>query len=154
MVANTVARVPRATSESINRQIEADIADSVRWHARHPDRIDSRLRQLDQEWDIERTLEANAATLAFTGTVLGAFFDRRWLAVPVVATAFLFQQFRGGAHLSPFSGAGGSERLGRLKPNGMPSKLCAATSVQSDPDRTTGTRKRATLFKRLGSRRR
>ena len=91
MVATTVTRAPRATGEASNRQIEADIADSVRWHASHADRIDNRLRQLDEEWDIERTLEANAATLAFTGTVLGALADRRWLAVPVVVTAFLFQ---------------------------------------------------------------
>src|SRR4051794_4391924 len=39
----------------------------------------------------ERTLEANAATLAFTGTMLGATADRRWLAVPAIVTVFLFQ---------------------------------------------------------------
>ena len=134
-----------------HRQNGADIADSVQCH---PDQIDSRLRQLDEEWDIERTLEANAATLAFTGIVLGALADRRWLAVPVVVTAFLFQHaVKGWCPPLPLLRAGGSERLGRLKPSGMPSRRYAATSVQLDPDPTTGTRKQATPSKRLGSRR-
>ena len=40
---------------------------------------------------MERTLEANAATLAFTGAVLAATVDRRWVALPMVVTAVLFQ---------------------------------------------------------------
>ncbi len=91
MVASTVDRVPRHTSQDINRQIEMQIAESVRWHAVHPEGIDRRLHELDQEWDIERTLEANASTLAFTGVMLGATVDKRWLVLPALVTAFLFQ---------------------------------------------------------------
>ncbi|WP_445503783.1 hypothetical protein [Microvirga sp. G4-2] len=91
MVASTVGRVPRHTSASINREMMRGIAESVRWHAAHPEGIDSRLRELDREWDVERMLEANASTLAFTGTVLGATVDKRWLALPALVTAFLFQ---------------------------------------------------------------
>lgn len=91
MVPSTVERVPRHTSQSVNREIENQIAESVRWHAAHPERIDRRLRELDEEWDTERTLEANAATLSFAGVVLGATVDKRWLALPALVTAFLFQ---------------------------------------------------------------
>jgi hypothetical protein len=91
MFRRTAERVTRSTGDAVNYAIEADIDDSVRWHAQHPERISSRLRELDAEWDIERTLEANASTLAFTGVVLGTAVDRRWLAVPAVVTAFLFQ---------------------------------------------------------------
>jgi hypothetical protein len=91
MVASTVDRVPRHTEPDVNRSIEMAVAESVRWHAAHPDKIDRRLRELDAEWDIERTLEANASTLAFTGVLLGAFVDKRWLALPAAVTAFLFQ---------------------------------------------------------------
>ena len=59
MVASTVGRVREHTSREVNRQIEAQIEESVRWHADHPGAIDHRLRELDVEWDIERTLEAN-----------------------------------------------------------------------------------------------
>ncbi|WP_046862916.1 hypothetical protein [Microvirga massiliensis] len=91
MVASTVNRVSQQTSQEVNRRIEAHLADSVRWHASHPERIDHRLRELDQEWDIERTLEANASTLAFTGMALAAAIDKRWLILPALVTAFLFQ---------------------------------------------------------------
>ena len=56
-----------------------------------PEAITRRLEELDREWDTERTLEANAATLAFTGSVLAATVDRRWAVLPMVVTAFLFQ---------------------------------------------------------------
>jgi hypothetical protein len=91
MLPNTSERVPAHSPSSANRRIEDDIAESVRWHAEHPDHIDRRLRQLDAEWDIERTLEANAATLALTGTLLGIFVDRRFLAIPIVVSGFLLQ---------------------------------------------------------------
>ena len=35
--------------------------------------------------------KANAATIALTGTLLGIFVDRRFLALPVAVTAFLLQ---------------------------------------------------------------
>ena len=88
---NTAKRVRAVSPSSANRRIEQDIAASVDWHAQHPDHIDRRLRELDEEWDIERTLEANAAALALTGTLLGIFLDRRFLAAPVVVTGFLLQ---------------------------------------------------------------
>jgi hypothetical protein len=91
MVASTIDRVPAHTNEAVNRRIDLDIARSVRWHAAHPERIGDRLRELDDEWDIERTLEANASSLAFTGVLLGWFVDKRWLALPAFVTAFLFQ---------------------------------------------------------------
>src|SRR3954452_7891382 len=91
MLPNTPDREPLHTSAAVNRRIQQDALGSVRWHARHPERIDERLRELDAEWDIERTLEANAATLALTGTLLGIFVDRRFLALPLAVTAFLLQ---------------------------------------------------------------
>src|SRR3954464_14221762 len=91
MLPTTPGRVPAHTSETVNWRIQQDTANSVRWHARHLERIEDRLRELDEEWDIERTLEANAATIALTGTLLGIFVDRRFLALPVAVTAFLLQ---------------------------------------------------------------
>jgi hypothetical protein len=48
-------------------------------------------RELEEEWDIERAIEANASVLAFAGVALGATADRRWLILPAMVTAFLFQ---------------------------------------------------------------
>ena len=81
MVPGTAQRVSLHTNARDNRRIAAELDASVRWHAEHPQVIGRRLRELDAEWDVERTLEANAATLALTGTVLGMTTDRRWLAL-------------------------------------------------------------------------
>lgn len=53
--------------------------------------IDARIKELDREWDVERVLQLNAATLALTGTLLSAFVSRRWLVLPGIVTAFLAQ---------------------------------------------------------------
>lgn len=53
--------------------------------------MDRRLRELDRQWDLERTLKTNAAALASAGIPLGAFVDRRFLMLPAAVTAFLLQ---------------------------------------------------------------
>jgi hypothetical protein len=63
----------------------------VRKVAKDPAKIHRRLRELDEEWDIERVLETNASALAFVGAALGASVDRRWLLIPIVVGGFLFQ---------------------------------------------------------------
>jgi hypothetical protein len=57
----------------------------------NPDAIDARLATLRREWDVERTLEANAAAVALAGTVLGLARDRRFLALPALVGGFLLQ---------------------------------------------------------------
>lgn len=91
MTSSVTDRVTEHTPEGVNQEIRRDIDNNIRHYAANPDEIEGRLAELDREWDIERTLEANASTLAFCGTVLGATVDRRWLALPALVTAFLFQ---------------------------------------------------------------
>lgn len=88
---STAARVPAHTASEVNRRIRHATEDRIAYFAEHPDEIGERLDELDREWDIERTIEANASTLAFTGVTLGATLDKRWLALPALVTAFLFQ---------------------------------------------------------------
>ena len=91
MLPSTVERVPAHTSDAINRRIQQETAARVAYHARNPAEIDERLGELEREWDIERTLEANAATLAFTGVLLSAARGRTWLVLPALVTGFLLQ---------------------------------------------------------------
>jgi hypothetical protein len=88
---STRARVPAHTSKEANLSIQEAIESSVRYHDRHRDEIPVRLRQLDEEWDIERAIETNASALAFAGIALSVTSDRRWLIMPALVTAFLFQ---------------------------------------------------------------
>ena len=56
-----------------------------------PAAIERRLQELDHEWDIERAIEANAASIGLAGLALGVFVDRRFLALPAAVCAFLLQ---------------------------------------------------------------
>ena len=87
----TIERVPQATEEEVNRRIQRQTRARVRACAIEPGFIDGRLRALDAEWDIERVLETNASIAAFAGVALGVTVDRRWLVLPALVTAFLFQ---------------------------------------------------------------
>jgi len=91
MLPSTTSRVERNTSEPVNQQIRQRAEDNVVYFAEHPHEIEQRLHELDHEWDIERTLEANAATLGLAGVTLGATLDKRWLLLPAAVTGFLLQ---------------------------------------------------------------
>lgn len=88
---STKDRVPAHTAEHINARIQREIASRVHYFAAHPDEIPGRMLELDQEWDIERAIEANASALAFAGVAMAARGDRRWLVLPALVTGFLFQ---------------------------------------------------------------
>lgn len=92
MLPSTVERVPRHSperaNEAIRRRTEAGVAATA---AAGPDAVRRRLAELDREWDIERTLEANAATASLIGLTLGATVDRKWFIFPAVVAGFLLQ---------------------------------------------------------------
>jgi hypothetical protein len=92
MLPSTVARVPEHTAEHVNERIRRETEERVaRIAAAGPETIARRLRELDEEWDIERTLEANAATISATGAALALLVDRRFALVPLVVGSFLLQ---------------------------------------------------------------
>lgn len=91
MMQSTRDRVPAHTSTEINRQIQQEMAGRVRYYDEHRSEIAQRLAVLDQEWDIERAIEANASVLALVGTLMASRGDRRWLVLPALVTTFLFQ---------------------------------------------------------------
>ena len=84
-------RVPAHTPDAVNRRLRRQVAERVDYFAKHKSEIPHRLSELDREWDIERTIELNASTIAFAGIVLGATVDKRWLVLPALVTGFLFQ---------------------------------------------------------------
>src|SRR6266480_4125556 len=89
MLPSTTARVPLHTPDRYNQAIRRQTAESVA-HA-GPEAIERRLQELDEEWDIERCLEANASSICLAGIGLGAFVDRRLLILPALVGGFLLQ---------------------------------------------------------------
>lgn len=84
-------RVEENTVARINEARQREIDESLRFHAIRRDRIAPRLAELDREWDIERVIEAHAASVALTGLGLAAFVDRRFMAIPFAVAGFLLQ---------------------------------------------------------------
>ncbi|MFP5406645.1 MAG: hypothetical protein ACLGHY_10025 [Gammaproteobacteria bacterium] len=90
MASSTADRVARNTPEEINQRIRNATEMNVVWAAQEgPAGIDRRLRELDQEWDIERCLETGAASLTVLGVAMGTNGDRKWLLLPAVVGGFL-----------------------------------------------------------------
>jgi hypothetical protein len=81
-----------ATDPAINEDIDHSIEASVRYFAQRPrEELDGRIAELQDEWDIERWLETNAAALSLAGLTLGILGRRVWLGLPVVVSSFLLQ---------------------------------------------------------------
>lgn len=85
-------RVPAHTPMAINRRIRRKTEENIAFYGSAGNKaITLRLDQLDREWDIERALEANAASVGLLGLALGTFVDRKWFALPAVVSGFLLQ---------------------------------------------------------------
>jgi hypothetical protein len=92
MIPSTAGRVARNTADEVNERIRRQTEENIACcAAAGREVIDRRLAELDHEWDIERTLEANAATLALVGVALGATVNRKWFLFPGVIAGFLLQ---------------------------------------------------------------
>lgn len=90
LIPDTTNRVSQHTSPQVNAEIRRQMEERVANYASSGRQaIDRRLAELDEEWDIERLLEANAATLSLVGLALGATVNRKWFLFPGVIAAFL-----------------------------------------------------------------
>jgi hypothetical protein len=85
-------RVRRSSSAEANRLIDRETEGRVQRAAREGvEGINERLAELDREWDIERVLQANAATLSLVGVTLAATHSKKWAVLPGVVFSFFLQ---------------------------------------------------------------
>jgi hypothetical protein len=85
-------RVALHTDHEINERIRRQTQTNIAYYAKQDRRLlDIRLQELDREWDIERVLEANAATVSLIGVTLARFVSRHWLILPFAVAGFLLQ---------------------------------------------------------------
>jgi len=93
MVPATATRVEAHTSPQFNERVKDDFQERLAAY-RSDDRrvlIDSRLRELDREWDVERVLQTNFAALSLVGLALASRVDKRWLILALGVPAFMVQ---------------------------------------------------------------
>lgn len=88
---NTNERVAINTSEKVNSDIQMYIQNSIYFYRRNPQLIEQRLEELDKEWDIERVLETNAASLIVASSALGFVASKKFFLIPFVVGTFLLQ---------------------------------------------------------------
>lgn len=88
----TATRVPHAANAEVNALIRtrADARIALLEGGRRVE-FEARLADLEREWDIERVLQANAATLVVVGAVLGYRLNRRFLLLPLAVLGFFAQ---------------------------------------------------------------
>ena len=90
-ITSSARRVVEHTSADVNERIGRETDRRVAYFADHPDEIDGRLRELDEEWDVERTLETGSSTLTLTGLVMGVAVSRKWLLLSLAVQGFFMQ---------------------------------------------------------------
>lgn len=88
----TALRVERSTAPDINEHIRA-LADAELLRLEDADEraLASSLAALDQEWDIERTLQLNASILVLVGLSLGTWVNKRFFFLPAMVFSFFAQ---------------------------------------------------------------
>jgi hypothetical protein len=85
-------RVRRSSTEAVNQEIDRHTAGNIlRYGYAGTGVISNRLQELDQEWDIEKTLEVNASSLALASLALGTLVNKRWYILTGVVAGFLLQ---------------------------------------------------------------
>lgn len=89
-------RVRRHTREKTRETIDTLTRRNISQHASDQEAMSRRIAELEHEWDIERTLETNASTLALTGAVLGTTVNRNWFWLTGAVLTFLFQHATSG----------------------------------------------------------
>ncbi len=55
------------------------------------DAINRRIRELDNKWDMEKTMRFNISVLALAGVLFGTYKKKRWSVLSIAVTAFLAQ---------------------------------------------------------------
>lgn len=92
LVASDLDRVRAASDPAINAQIDEKIRERLTMYAGQSHTlISKRIKELEQEWDIERFMAVKASSLSFVGLVLGFVRARRWLLLPLLALPLFFQ---------------------------------------------------------------
>lgn len=93
MIPATATRVADHTSPHVNEQIRQAAQQRLSAYASDDRKrlVDQRLRELDREWDVERTLQTNFAVISLVGLGLATRVDKRWFALALGVPAFMLQ---------------------------------------------------------------
>jgi hypothetical protein len=85
-------RVRGNSSREKNMKIDQKTRNNIAYYRNLPAcEITQRINELHREWDIERVLEVNAASIALGSAILGTFSNKKWFFLTGAVTGFLLQ---------------------------------------------------------------
>ncbi|TWT07925.1 DUF2892 domain-containing protein [Planococcus sp. CPCC 101016] len=89
---STQTKVNKATPDHINQKIERETEARINTFKRQePEAVKKRISELEREWDTERVLEVNMASLALVSTILALSVDRKWAFLSGAVSVFMLQ---------------------------------------------------------------
>ncbi|MGM1030463.1 MAG: hypothetical protein ACQEWM_11450 [Actinomycetota bacterium] len=84
--------VRKATDHGVNGRLDEErVARVTALVNAPPDAIARAIDDLDRTWDVERVLEANAATITLVSLALSRLHSTKWLVLSAAVPAFLLQ---------------------------------------------------------------
>ena len=84
--------VRRHTPPRLNQKIDQAMMKRIlEFSRKSPQEISARIKELDQEWDLERIVETGAGTVALTGVLMSGLKSRKWLVVSAATLGVLLQ---------------------------------------------------------------
>lgn len=85
-------RVRAHSSKGVTHRLDQQRFERIARSVGAPsEKVTRHITNLDRGWDIERTLEANAAAISLVSVTLAVTHSRRWLILATAVPAFLLQ---------------------------------------------------------------
>jgi len=91
IVTPSVARVPLHTDTAVNQRIRDEAQQRLAYYRAHRDQIGKRLKELNEEWDVERALATGSSCMSIAGIALGLSGRQRALALTLAVQSFYLQ---------------------------------------------------------------
>ncbi|AND43068.1 MULTISPECIES: DUF2892 domain-containing protein [Bacillaceae] len=88
----TTTKVKLNTDDRINNDIERKTAHNINnYYGKTEKEIDKRIKELNYEWDTERVLELNFASIVLISSLLGLLSNKKWMALSGITSVFMIQ---------------------------------------------------------------
>jgi hypothetical protein len=88
----TANRVRLSTCKNTNDKIVQDTLNNISYYmGKSKEEIEDRIRELDEEWDIDRVFEAKTAGAIIMAAILGSKLNKKWFLMAGMEGIFLLQ---------------------------------------------------------------
>lgn len=83
-------RIRANTNEEINRRIDRDIEDNIRYYATQNEKaLTERIDSLEDEWDVDRLVQLCISGASISSILLGVFGSKKWWLIAAAGMGLL-----------------------------------------------------------------